>query len=331
MAKLKAEAKHAHHDQAGLTARERLFGNIDAVSRLGSSLAPVSNWLASLPGARTVARRLFGIATERELPPFRRESLTSWFRRRGGAAVPRGDATRSAILFPDTYTNYSYPAVGKAAVRVLEAAGVHVTVPDDLAPSGRAAFSTGQLELARDRARANVDALADTVTDRDVVFVEPSDAVMFQDEYRDLIAGEAVDRVADSAYGVCEYLDVTGLDAALPIDDRSSGAAGTVAYHGHCNQKATGADHHAVGVLRRVGYAVDPLDTTCCGMAGSFGYHEEHYDLSMAIGRLLFAAVEESDADRVVAPGGSCRSQLSERAGVEDFPPHPIQAVANRL
>ncbi|MUV60833.1 (Fe-S)-binding protein, partial [Halobacterium sp. CBA1126] len=241
----------------------------------------------------------------------------------------------------DTYTNYSYPAAGKAAVRTLEAAGVHVAIPDDVAPSGRAAFSTGMLDAAGERARANVDQFAPRVDDGwDVVFVEPSDAVMVQDEYRDLLGDgaraadggtPAVERVADSAYGVCEYLDAFRLDDALPVPDRSPGAAGALSYHGHCNQKATNKDHHAVGVLRRVGYDVDPLDTTCCGMAGSFGYHDEHYDLSQAIAGRLFERVDDSDADRVVAPGGSCRSQLRDRDGADDLPPHPIEAVAERL
>jgi FAD/FMN-containing dehydrogenase/Fe-S oxidoreductase len=328
MAKLKAEVKQKHHDEAGVDLRERLFANIDAASRLGSALAPLSNWASRLPGARRVAQSLFGIAPERELPPFRRESLQDWFAARGGSTVPDSEADRKVLLFPDTYTNYSYPSAGKAAVEVLEAAGVHVEIPADLAPSGRAAFSTGMVDLAGERAWRNVDELAPRVADGwDVVFVEPSDAVMFQDEYLDLLDGDDVARVSANAYGVLEYLDAFRLDEALEVD----GTAETLSYHGHCNQKATNKDHHAVGVLRRVGYDVDPLDTTCCGMAGSFGYHDEHYDLSKAIGRLLFESVDESPGERVVAPGGSCRSQLGDREGVESIPPHPIEPVAEAL
>jgi FAD/FMN-containing dehydrogenase/Fe-S oxidoreductase len=332
MAKLKTEVKHQHHRNEGVGRRERLFANIDAMSRIGSTLAPLSNWVTKLPGARTVMRSVFGIAPERELPPFRRETLGDWFENRGGSAISQAAAGYQVLLFPDTYTNYSYPSAGKAAVKTLESAGVHVTIPDDTAPSGRAAFSTGMLDLARERARTNVERLAGDVADgRDVVFVEPSDAVMFQDEYRDLLDGRDVELVVDSAYGVMEYLDTHRLDESLPVADHSLGAAGTLSYHGHCNQKATNKDHHAVGVLRRVGYEVDPLDTTCCGMAGSFGYHDEHYELSKAIGRLLFEKVNKSDGDQVVAPGGSCRSQLGDREGVDNVSPHPIEAVADQL
>ncbi|MHC3378693.1 FAD-binding and (Fe-S)-binding domain-containing protein [Haloarcula sp. H-GB5] len=332
MAKLKTELKHQHHQEEGTSLRERLFANIDTASKIGSALAPVSNWATDIPGARVVMQKVFGIAPERELPTFSRETLRDWFDARGGSTLSRAEADRKVLLFPDTYTNYSYPAAGKAAVETLEAAGVHVTIPDNTAPSGRAAYSTGMLDLARERAETNANRLSDRVAEGwDVVFVEPSDAVMFQDEYRDLLDGPDVSEVADSAYGVLEYLDTFRLDDALPVEDRSLGAAGAVSYHGHCNQKGTNKDHHAVGVMRRVGYEVDPLDSTCCGMAGSFGYHDEHYDLSKTIGQLLFDKVDESDGDRVVAPGGSCRSQLGDRDGVDEIPPHPIEVVAERL
>jgi FAD/FMN-containing dehydrogenase/Fe-S oxidoreductase len=327
LAKLKSEVKHQLHEREGAGTRERLFADVDAWSRLGSALAPLSNWATAVPGARWAMESLVGIARERDLPTFTRETLVDWFEARGGPQVPESEARARVLLFPDTYTNYSYPGPGRAAVRVLEAAGVHVSVPTDLEPSGRASYSKGFLDLARERAEANVERLRDRVDDGyAVVFVEPSDAVMFQDEYRDLLAGPAVDQVADAAYGVCEYLDVHRLDDALPTPAPES--LGPVTYHGHCNQKATNKDHHAVGVLRRAGYEVDPLDSSCCGMAGSFGYEAEHYALSKAIGRILFRQVDESDGDVVTAPGASCRSQLGDREGASETPPHPVELIA---
>jgi Fe-S oxidoreductase len=330
MAKLKTEVKHQYHQREGTSAREKLFADIDSWSRLGSRLAPVSNWATKVPGSRTVMESVLGIAKDRELPTFTRETLVDWFEERGGAQIPAAEADHRVLLFPDTYTNYSYPESGKATVRVLESAGVHVSIPTDLEPSGRAAYSKGFLDLAGDRAEANVARLQSSVDDGySVVFVEPSDAVMFQDEYRDLLSGTAVERVADAAYGVCEYLDVHRLDRVLETPDPES--AGSLTYHGHCNQKATNKDHHAVGVLRRVGYAVDPLDSGCCGMAGSFGYEAEHFELSKAIGRILFRQVSDSEGDRVTAPGASCRSQLGDRGPSAENPPHPIELVAEAL
>jgi len=326
LAKLKAEVKHQHHQQEGAGLRERLFADIDTASRLGSALAPLSNLAAELPGARRVMEATLGIARERELPTFTGESLVDWFDERG-PRVPEREAEEKVVLFADPYTNYSYPAPGRAAVEVLEAAGVHVQVPGDLPASGRAAFSMGFLDKARRRARGNVAALYPRVEDGwSVVFVEPSDAVMFQDEYLDLLGDRRVEAVSGAAYGVMEYLDRLRLDEAVDWDAPEE----SVAYHGHCNQKATNRDHHAVGVLRRAGYEVDPLDSTCCGMAGSFGYEAEHYELSQAIGRILFGKVEDSPAETVVAPGGSCRSQLGDRDG-HDRPPHPVEKLAAAL
>ncbi|WP_276258856.1 FAD-binding and (Fe-S)-binding domain-containing protein [Haloglomus litoreum] len=325
MAKLKTEVKHEYHQREGVGLRERLFGNVHRVSAVGSALAPLSNWAQSLPGADWLGERLLDIAPERDLPHFERETLVDWFESRG-PRVSAAEADRTVVLYPDTYTNYSYTAPGKAAVRVLEAAGVHVQVPGDLGPTGRPAFSQGLLDETRERARDTVDALAPRVDDGwEVVFVEPSDAVMLQDEYLDLFPDdEAAHRLAGSSYAVCEYLDVHRLDEA--VDWAAPDEALT--YHGHCNQEAVGTDHHAVGVLRRAGYAVDPLDSTCCGMAGSFGYEAEHYEVSKAIGRILYGQVDDSDGDTVVAPGASCRTQLDDHV---DDPPHPVEMLGAAL
>jgi len=326
MAKLKAEVTHAHHQEHGVSLRDRLFANVDTLARIGSALAPLANRATDLPGARTVFEKTVGIASDRTLPTFRRETLQDWFAARG-PAVDRADARRTAVLFPDTYTNYSHPEIGKAAVRVLEAAGVHVTLADRT-DSGRPAHSKGFLDESRAAAEANVDALTPAVeAGHDVVLVEPSDAVMFQSDYLDLLSGPAVETLAANTYGVCEYLDTFGLDDEIAFD----APAAHLTYHGHCHQKATKKDHHAVGVLRRAGYAVDALDSGCCGMAGSFGYEAEHFSMSKAIGRILFDQVAASDGETVVAPGASCRTQLGDWEACDGEPPHPVEKLAAAL
>jgi FAD/FMN-containing dehydrogenase/Fe-S oxidoreductase len=351
MAKMKAEVTHEHHQRHGASLRDHLFANIDSLSALGSAFAPVSNWGTKLPGARTLLEKTVGIAKDRTLPTFHSESFEDWFEARGGAQVTAADADRKVLLFPDTYTNYNHPAAAKAAVRVLEAAGVHIRLPLGVTESGRPAFSKGFIEQARAAAEQNVAALSPLIRrDWDVVVVEPSDAVMFQYDYPDLLpaddrsvptgtvaAGEDgeqpatdggtrdVETVAQNTYGALEYLDRFRLDETLDFGVQNE----SLTYHGHCHQKSTKKDHHAVGVLRRAGYAVDPLDSGCCGMAGSFGYEAEHLSMSRAIADVLYDQVEESDGDSVVAPGASCRSQLGEREDGE--PPHPIEKVANAL
>jgi FAD/FMN-containing dehydrogenase/Fe-S oxidoreductase len=328
MAKLKTEVKHQYHQREGAGLRERLFANIDVLSALGSRLAPVSNLASEVPGARTVMEKTVGIARDRALPTFSSESLVEWYDERG-PRVSRQEADHRVLLFPDTYTNYSYPAAGKAAIEVLESANVHVRIPDDTAPSGRAAFSKGFLDVARERAETNVDRLAPLVdAGWSVVSVEPSDAVMFQDEYLDLLPDDrGATSLASNAYGLCEFLDAHRLDESMSFRERPE----SLTYHGHCNQKAMNKDHHAVGVLRRAGYEVDPLDSGCCGMAGSFGYEAEHYELSKAIGSILFEQVDGSDGEVVVAPGASCRSQLEDRDDASTMPPHPAEKLADAL
>ncbi len=324
MAKLKAEVTHQHHQESGISIRDRLFGNFETVARIGSALAPLSNWAQAIPGAGKIAEATLGIASERTFPQFARRP----FHKRVAdhePAVSAAEAERRAIYLPDIYTNYLHPEVGEAAVALLEAAGVHVDIADPL-DVGRPAYSKGLLDRSRSRAKTAVETFAPAVREGwDVVLAEPSDAVMVQNDFLDLLAGEDVERVAANTYGVCEYLDQFDLDAAVDFDapDRS------LAYHGHCHQKATAKDHHAVGVLRRAGYTVDALDSTCCGMAGSFGYEAEHYSMSRSIAGLLADQIDASEAETVVAPGTSCRSQLEDLDIAE--PPTPIEALAAAL
>ncbi|MFB6119451.1 FAD-binding and (Fe-S)-binding domain-containing protein [Halosegnis sp.] len=327
LAKLKAEAEHAAHEANGPGLRARIFANIDALSRWGSRLAPLSNIVPKLPSARAVMEKTLGIAADRTLPTFRRKTFVDWFHEREPTVSPT-EADRTAVVFPDTYTNYNRPEAGKAAVRVLEAANVRVELAD-ARDSGRPAYSKGFIDTARAAVVENAQTLAPQVAaGKDVVLVEPSDAVLFQSDALNLVGSDhearpAVESVAANTYGLCEYLDAFRLDDA--VDWRGDGS---LTYHGHCHQAAEKKDHHAVGVLRRAGYAVDPLDSTCCGMAGSFGYEAEHYSMSMAIGSLLFDQVAASPGEQVVAPGASCRSQLE---AADETPAHPAEALANAL
>ncbi len=326
MAKLKAEVSYEHHKRHGTSLRDRLFANYETMARLASATAPVSNWLASLPGSGLLAEKTLGIARKREFPTFHRNT----FAKRVSDHRPRVSATeanRKALLVPDLYTNHEYPEAGEAALAVLEAAGVHVAVaePRDV---GRPAYSKGMLGKAAKTANEVVNDCYHRVEDGwDIVLIEPSDAVMVQSDYLDLFDHPEVEAVAANTYGICEYLDGFELDAAVDFDAPDE----HITYHGHCHQKAHQKDHHAVGLMRRAGYAVDPLDSTCCGMAGSFGYEAEHYSMSMAIGSILSDQVEASPGDRVVAPGASCRSQLGHRDGASEEPPTPIEVLAEAL
>ena len=319
MAKLKAEVTHANQQRHGIDRRTRLFSNVHRLGQVGSATAPLSNWLQRLPGAGLLAERLFGIARERELPTFHRETFLDWMADREPALEPSA-ADREVLLLPDAVTNYHEPEIARAAVRVLEAADVAVTVPDRFVPVGRAAYSLGRLDVAADRARSAVTQLVPHVdAGRPIVTLEPSDAVMLQSDYQSLLEGPGVDRVAEGATELMEFLDAERIE--VPIEPPS----GSVTYHGHCHQKATNRAHHAASVLERHGVTVDELDSGCCGMAGSFGYEAEHYAMSRAIGRILFDQVDASPGARVLASGASCRTQLADHLG--ERATHPIELL----
>jgi Fe-S oxidoreductase len=150
---------------------------------------------------------------------------------------------------------------------------------------------------------------------------------MVRDDYLSLLDGAAVEQVAASAYDVFEFLDATAADERLGVDPGST----ELTFHGHCMQTAHGKDQHTARFLRRVGFDVDHLDSSCCGMAGSFGYEKEHYDLSKAIGRILFEQVDASGGEQVVAPGASCRTQLGDGKNGVERPTHPIEVLADAM
>ena len=325
LAKLKAEVKHFYHQTRGASLRERFFARADLVGRFGSALAPLSNRLVALPGAPVLAERLLGVSRRRPLPRFARESFRAWFARRPRPTTsPERPAARVKLLV-DCHTNYHHPEVGRAAVLLLEAAGIHVeTAPDGCC--GRPAYSKGMLDLARTQAERVAAWMEAAARDGwDIVGIEPSCVAMLQDEYGDLLS--APPRTAmRRTFEIMEYLDTV---AASHFDGLAFEPGGPLIYHGHCHQKALKREHHAARVLARAGFAVTSVDSGCCGMAGSFGYEAEHYEMSMAIGRLLFEKIRAAGEAPVVASGASCTAQIAHGLGIQVR--HPAVALAERL
>jgi iron-sulfur cluster protein len=316
-------------EPGGLDPQKRLFGNFAAVAKLGSTTAPLSNRLADLGPVRSLLDRTLGIDPRRELPEFRRETLVGWFADRGGSRVPRHEADREALLYPDTYTNYIDTDRGKAAVRTLEALGVHVAVPE-LPASGRAPLSQGMIATAEETAHAVFGDLAELIdAGKDVVVVEPSALAMFHREYEQFLAPASFERLRDNSFEVLEYVfgllsngaDASRLAQPPAGDDR-------LAYHAHCQQRTLGLAEHTVAVLEQIGYDVRTSETECCGMAGSFGYKSEYYDLSMDVGEPLREQFTDADGRdrRVVASGTSCLEQLDALLSREAT--HPVELLA---
>jgi iron-sulfur cluster protein len=307
--------------------QKRFFGNFSTVATLASATAPLSNWLARRRVSRLAMETVLGIDSRRELPEFRRETLVDWFQGRDGPThLAEGDETRRAVVYPDLYTNHVQVERGKAAVRVLEALGVDVVVPS-VPASGRAPLSQGMIDTARDQADGVASALAPYVEDgRDVVVIEPSDQAMFEREYERLLDEATFERLADNSYEVMEY--VFGIiENGADADALRDGAGEKIAYHSHCQQRTLGLEGHTEAVLDRRGFDVFTSNVECCGMAGSFGYKKQYYDVAMAVGdelREQFSTEEASDRT-VVASGTSCLEQLDS---LLDRPStHPVELL----
>lgn len=266
------------------------------------------------PG-RVLTDRLLGIDCRRTLPTFAAEPFDTWVADR--EPMPAAWTHGEVILFPDCYTTYNHPEVGRAAVQVLEACGWAVRVPD-VECCGRAALSQGLVETAQEYGATNVDRLHG---DEPVLSVEPS-CTSASEDYRDLLDDPG--SLPDRSTTVAEFLyreHVIG-DRELPGPDE---CGGRVAFHGHCHSTARSRDHAPVALLRAVRYEVEPIDATCCGMAGAFGYETEHYDLSMELAADLEEKLDVTAAGIVAVSGASCSQQLDDR-DVETA--HPIELLA---
>ncbi|MFW5938599.1 MAG: LUD domain-containing protein, partial [Halanaeroarchaeum sp.] len=242
-------------DPGGVTPVKRLFGNFGTLAKLGSAFAPVSNWVPEMDFARDLLEEYVGVDSRRPLPEFTRETFRKWFDARGGARVDPADAEREAVLYADVYTNYIDPDRGKAAVRVLEALDVHVTVPKSI-ESGRAPLSQGMIATAQKQGTALYNELKPHLeAGNDVVAIEPSDLAMFRDDYERLLPRDDYRRLDDASYEVFEY--VFGLvQNGGDLDALPTGEGEEIAYHSHCQQRSYGFDGYTEDVLEALGYDV---------------------------------------------------------------------------
>jgi FAD/FMN-containing dehydrogenase/Fe-S oxidoreductase len=325
MAKLKYEFLHHYYQANGLPLRNRLFGRIARMNRLGSRLPGLFNWLSGLAPSRWALERIAGIDRRRPLPSLAAQPFTDWFARRTPpVAAPRGEV----VLFNDTFTTYNVPEIARAAVGVLEAAGYRVVLVDKKC-CGRPLISKGMLAEARDHAEWNVQRLAPYARRGvPIIGLEPSCLLTLRDETVDLVRTEDARVVARQSFLFEEFLvreRARGLDLSFGAKKRKA------LLHGHCHQKALVGTGPTVAALRWAGFEVEEIDSGCCGMAGSFGFEREHYDISVALGsRRLAPAVKAAAAEtEIVAPGISCRQQIQHLAGRRAK--HPAEVLHESL
>ncbi|HSH01983.1 MAG TPA: FAD-linked oxidase C-terminal domain-containing protein [Anaerolineae bacterium] len=326
MAKIKTEFLAQYYAEHGTPLRARLFSQIDRANRLFSGpLAPLANTLATSPPARALLTRL-GLTPDRPLPAFSRAPFPAWF-----AQHQQPNHSRPVLLAVDSYNAYNHPHIPITAVRLLNRAGYHVrTIP--LTDYGRPAFSKGLITDARHAATQIMAHLAPFAHSHiPILFLEPSDLSMIHDDYASLIPHHpdlaAVKAVSQS---IEEFLlgEIDNGRCSLPLTTTPR----QLILHGHCHQKALfGTAATRTLLTQPANYTLTELDTSCCGMAGSFGYEAEHLTISQAMGeRRLAPTIRNTPPDTLlVAPGTSCREQIHHLTGRAAY--HPIQILWQAL
>jgi FAD/FMN-containing dehydrogenase/Fe-S oxidoreductase len=317
MAAMKIEFLHHYHQRKPRTLHAKLVAHLPRYAPAAARLAPLLNLRNRVPALAWATERIAGFAARRSLPIWRRD-----FFRDPHASSRTPSAAREVVLLADTFNRYFEPDNLRAAVAVLEAGGYAVTIAAPPAGGrplccGRTYLATGMIEAARAEARRTLDALAPFVARGcAVVGLEPSCLFGLRDEFRTLLPGAASRALAERAFTFEEFLMAERAANRLDLTFRASRHARALV-HGHCHQKAFGAMPAVVAALKLVpGLAVETVTSSCCGMAGSFGYEPKHLDVSLQMAELsLLPAVRAAGADTViVADGTSCRHQIHDGA-----------------
>lgn len=309
MAKIKYEWLSHYYREHGVPLHAKAFGRVESMYRVASKVAGLANWAFSLRPVKWLNEKLLRVDRRRQLPQFATETFRMWFSRR--IPGPQAGTKGPVVLLDDCFLNYNYPEVGRAAVELIEASGFEVLLADKRC-CGRPMLSKGLLGDASKCAEHNVREL-DRYATRGIPIIgcEPSCLLTLRDEYRDLVADEAVGRVASHAFMLDEFL--VRLAREGDLGNPWKAGAKDVVFHGHCHQKAHIGSAPSLEALRLVpGRTVREVDSGCCGMAGSFGFEKGHYETSRKIGaERLFPAVEAAARDTEIAVSGvSCRQQI---------------------
>jgi len=321
MAKFKIEARAAWAKRHGLRLRERMVAFMPRYAALAGSVGGIVAFANSVPFVSPWLRRTLGFAPQRSLPRFVKPFLSDV----KAPSTVVGGTQKEVLLFVDTFNNSIEPENARAAQKVLEAAGytVHFNARDGERPvcCGRTFLAAGLVDLAKREARRMLDTFKPFVERGvPVVGLEPSCLLSLRDEFLQYGFGDEAQRLSKLAMLFEEFLVHEEKAGRLTLELKALSGVGQALVHGHCHQKAFDAFTPVQTVLKWIpGLKVSTVESSCCGMAGSFGYEAEHYEASMAMAEMsLLPAVREVDASTVVvADGTSCRHQIHDGAGVE--------------
>ena len=332
MAKLKMEFTYQYQKVNGVPLRSRMIANYPKMSHLASYMPWAYNMIFKNKPLRQLANTVVGFHPDRSMPLLSDTTLRAWFKKNYGCVAGKGE--RKVFLFIDEFTNFNDVEIGKKAVQLLLKLGYTIEVPKHV-DSGRSYLSKGMLDEAKALANTNVELLANIVSENTpLIGIEPSAILTFRDEYPELVSKELAEKATHLAKNALMFDEFIGRE----IDTKKLNSANfkaekrLIKLHGHCQQKAVASMVPTKKMLSLPkGFEVQLIPSGCCGMAGSFGYEKEHYDISMKIGELvLFPTVRQQAEDVIIAaPGTSCRHQIHDGTGKRAL--HPIEILFDAL
>ncbi len=331
MAKLKAEFLQHYYDANGVPLRSKLIANFTATAKLGSLAPSIYNFVMGNVVTGSLIKALSGFAIKRSMPKLSKQTLHNWYQKN---YTPPVNPIKTIYLFCDEFTNYNDAAIGVKAIKLLTALGYEVVIPEH-GESGRTWLSKGLVRKAKVIANKNIQLLSKVVTaQHPIIGLEPSAILTFRDEYPDLATDDNLDAakaLAINSFFIDEFL-AKEMEAGVISKDKFTKESKSILLHGHCQQKAVGSLADSVKVLSfPENYKVETIASGCCGMAGSFGYEEEHYEVSMNIGELvLFPKVRANkETCTIAAPGTSCRHQIKDGTGAKAL--HTVEVLFEAL
>lgn len=332
MAKLKAEFLQHYYDANGVPLRSSLIAHFTKLSKLASLVPSLYNFLVKNQFTSSHIKKISGFAIKRSMPLISKQTMKSWYIKNKKTLLSGTD--NAVYLFCDEFTNYNDADVGIKTIKLLTQLGYAVHIIDH-EESGRAWISKGLIRRAKRIANKNIEIFSGKIDeDTPLIGIEPSAILTFRDEYPDLATDEnvaAANQLAKHVYLIDEFIS-REIHRKKIRSDRFTKSEKSILLHGHCQQKAIGSIEDSITALSLPEhYTVSVIPSGCCGMAGSFGYEKEHYDISMKIGELILFPIVTKNQFRctIAAPGTSCRHQIKDGTNVKAL--HTVEILFDAL
>ena len=334
VAKLKAEFLQHYYEAHGIPLRTRLIAYLPNLYKVGAIWPGFYNFFLENKPVLRLINKIIGFAPDRSMPLLQKRTLNKWMKMYVNNLNSKVDIRKRVYLFNDEFTNFNDTDIGIQTIRLLSRLGYEVIIPKHL-ESGRTYLSKGLLKKSKKIANKNIKALEGLISNETpLIGIEPSAVLAFRDEYPDLAEEsniEAANLLAKNAFTIEEFL-AQEMDNDSISKEQFTQKEQKILLHGHCQQKAVASTDPSMKILAfPENYTVEEIPSGCCGMAGSFGYEKEHYEVSMKVGEMvLFPAVRQAGKNTIIAaPGTSCRHQIKDGTGVKAK--HPVEVLYEAL